>query len=80
MTGGRGGAAIASCLAALVLLSGCAVTDGPATSVTETGATLPGRVHPHGEQITWWFEYGTTTGYGFKTARETITGDALIAP
>ena len=54
------------------------MTDVPATSLTETWATLPGPVHPHGEQITWWFEYGTTTRYAFQTAHETITGDALI--
>jgi glucose/arabinose dehydrogenase len=69
--------AIASCLAALVLLSGCAVTDGPATSVTETGATLPGRVHPLGDPTTWWFEYGTTTAYGSETAHETVAGSGL---
>ena len=62
---------------ALVLLSGCSVTDGPAdASITENGATWPGRVIPTARPSTWWFEYGTTTGYGAETAprRSTVGG------
>jgi glucose/arabinose dehydrogenase len=49
-------------------LSACSVTD-PATSITENGATLNGRVHPRSGSTTWWFEYGQTATYGSATAR-----------
>ena len=49
----------------------------PPTSVTESGATLNGRVHPRSMRTTWWFEYGTTATYGSKTAPEVIdSGDS----
>ena len=60
----------------VALLAGCANTDPP-TSVTESGATLNGRVHPRSMRTTWWFEYGTTATYGSKTAPEVIdSGDS----
>ena len=38
-----------------------------ATNVTVTSATLNGTVDPNGRATTWYFEYGTTTGYGSQT-------------
>jgi hypothetical protein len=35
--------------------------------VITTGATLPGKVDPHGCATTYRFEYGTTTAYGMVT-------------
>jgi len=49
------------------------VTTGSATSVTSTSATLTGAVNPNGLSTTYYFEYGTTTSYGSKTA-ETDAG------
>jgi hypothetical protein len=46
------------------------VTAEAATSVTETGATLNGKVNPHGQATTYWFEYGTTESYGQETTHE----------
>ena len=43
---------------------------GPATSVTPTSATLNGTVDPNGRETTWYFEYGTSTSYGSKTAEK----------
>jgi hypothetical protein len=43
------------------------VTTGDAASIAPTSATLTGSVTPNGLSTTWWFEYGTTTGYGTKT-------------
>lgn len=40
----------------------------PATSVGPAGATLGGTVNPNGQPTTWYVEYGTSTGYGTKTA------------
>jgi hypothetical protein len=44
----------------------------PATSVGETGATLNGLVDPEGLETTYYFEYGTTTAYGSKTAEVSV--------
>ncbi|HET8893962.1 MAG TPA: fibronectin type III domain-containing protein [Gaiellaceae bacterium] len=44
-----------------------AVTSA-ATNVTLTSATLNGSVNPFGHATTWYFEYGTSTSYGTKTA------------
>lgn len=44
-----------------------AVTS-PATNVTLVSATLNGSVNPFGHATTWYFEYGTSTSYGTKTA------------
>jgi hypothetical protein len=49
-----------------------AVTDA-ASSVSPTKATLNGRVSPNGETTRWWFEYGTTTRYGSRTAIRTTS-------
>jgi hypothetical protein len=40
---------------------------GSAASVTVSSATLRGSVDPNGRATTWYFELGTTTGYGSKT-------------
>lgn len=44
------------------------VTTSPATGVTNNAAKLNGTVNPNGQTTTWFFEYGTTTSYGTKTA------------
>jgi hypothetical protein len=43
---------------------------GSATSVTATSATLNGTVDPNGRTTVWYFEYGTSTSYGSKTAEK----------
>lgn len=44
-----------------------AVTNGPAANVTQSTATLTGKVDPNGSQTTYFFEYGTTKLYGART-------------
>jgi hypothetical protein len=44
------------------------VSTSPASSITPTGAKLNGKVTANGLTTTWWFEYGTTTAYGSKSA------------
>jgi hypothetical protein len=44
------------------------VHTGTPSSVTGTSATLTGTVDPDGHTTSWYFEYGTTTRYGTKTA------------
>ena len=38
--------------------------------MTTTTATLNGTVDPNGRATTWYFEYGTSTSYGSKTAEK----------
>ena len=46
-----------------------------ATNVASFSATLNGSVNPHGLTTSVYFQYGTTTGYGFTTAPQTKTGN-----
>jgi len=43
---------------------------GPSASVTANSATLNGTVNPNGQATTYYFEYGTTSGYGSQTASQ----------
>ncbi len=43
-------------------------TTEQATAVTETEATLNGKVDPEGQATSYYFEYGTTESYGTKTS------------
>jgi hypothetical protein len=43
------------------------VHSGPPTGVTSTGATLTGTLDPSGHSTSWYFQYGSTAGYGSKT-------------
>jgi hypothetical protein len=45
-----------------------AVATGDVTSIAPTAATLRASVTPNGLATNYWFEYGTSTGYGSKTA------------
>ncbi len=46
------------------------VATGAASSVLTQSATLNGTVDPNGSDTTYYFEYGTTTAYGRRTATE----------
>ena len=57
-----------------------AVTGGT-SSATPTGLTFAGTVNPLGLASTWWFEYGTTAGYGSRSATHSAavgTADAAV--
>jgi hypothetical protein len=49
-----------------------AVETSPASSIAEKGATLRGLVNPNGGETKAYFEYGTTTSYGSKTAEVNV--------
>jgi hypothetical protein len=53
-------------------LSTPAAVTGSASGITTTSARLAGTVDPNGRATSWYFEYGTGTGYGSRTA----TGNA----
>lgn len=61
---------VANASVALALSPG--VATQPATSVGETTATLNGKVNPNGLETKIYFEYGTTTSYGSKTAEVNV--------
>ncbi len=58
---------LATVATAATLAAPTAIT-GPVSAVGGTTATLNGTVNPAGLATDWWFEYGTTTSYGSKTA------------
>jgi phosphodiesterase/alkaline phosphatase D-like protein len=49
-------------------------TTGAASAVTLTSATVAGTVDPNGHATSWYFEYGTSTSYGTKTAAKSAGG------
>jgi hypothetical protein len=51
-----------------------AITN-PATLIASFSTTLNGSVDPNGLTTSVYFQYGTTTGYGFTTAPQTKTGN-----
>lgn len=64
-------AAVALAVAGLAVAAGHpTATTTAASSVTETSATLNGTVDPEGTETSWFFEYGTTTAYGSRTATQ----------
>jgi hypothetical protein len=54
------------------------VATAPASSIAPTSATLNGSVSPNGLSTTWWFDYGTTTGYG-KSSNARSAGSGTSA-
>jgi hypothetical protein len=44
------------------------VQTGSAQGASTTGVTLTGSVNPSGNTTSWYFQYGTSTGYSSKTA------------
>ena len=48
------------------------VLYGGPTNVTQSGAILQGSINPSDKPTTYYFEYGTSTGYGTTTAQATL--------
>lgn len=48
------------------------VATGPATNVSQTGATLTGVVNPRGQTTSWLFQVGSDTTYGATTTGGTL--------
>jgi hypothetical protein len=57
-------------LAALFVVAAVAATTGPATNVTASTATLHGTL---GDATTAYFQWGTTSDYGERTANKPVT-------
>ena len=61
-------------------LSAPIAVTGTATGVSPSGATLNGSVDPNGRATTWYFEYGTSTSYGTRTAvKDAGSGASAVA-
>ena len=48
------------------------VTTDPASPVTTTSVTLNGTVNPNGASMTYYFEYGPSSDYGFSTPVQSL--------
>jgi hypothetical protein len=46
------------------------VTTGSTHAITGTSAMVTGLVDPNGTDASYWFEYGTTSGYGSQTTAD----------
>ena len=69
-------AALALAVPAAAVAGQPAASTGDAIDITATSATLKGTVFPNKEDTTWYFEYGTTTAYGSRTADQVVGGNA----
>ena len=54
------------------------VITNPATFIASFSATLNGSLNPDGLPTTFYFQYGTTTGYGLTTAPQSHSGDTYL--
>jgi hypothetical protein len=45
---------------------------GAASSVTPSGATVTGQINPRGQMTSYYFQYGTSTAYGARTAAQGV--------
>jgi len=56
------------------------VATGPVSLATLSLSTakVNGTVNPRGLPTTWWFEYGRTNGYGFRTVESSASGQADV--
>lgn len=54
------------------------VTTGAVGSIGANQATLNGTVDPGGHPTTWYFQYGTTENYGFKSSRQSVAATAQV--
>jgi multidrug efflux pump subunit AcrA (membrane-fusion protein) len=55
------------------------VATDSATSVSTTSAVLNATVNPNGASTTYYFEYGTTTGYGTSSNTATLTSSNVAS-
>ena len=53
---------------------------GSASDVTASAATLGGTVNPAGTETAYYFEYGTTSGYGHQTPAQPAVGGTQPVP
>jgi hypothetical protein len=66
--------------AAFSTLGAPVVATGPVDvgSLSVTSARVNGTVDPRGSRTSWWFEYGRTRAYGFRTPSTTVNGTTSL--
>jgi hypothetical protein len=70
----------ATIAASAATLSSPSVTPGTSTAITNTGATVQSTVNPEGQATQYEFQYGTTNGYGQKTALTSAGAGTTAVP
>ncbi len=67
--------------AAFSTLGAPVVATGPVElgSLSIGSVRVNGTVNPRGSSTSWWFEYGRTRAYGFRTPTTTVNGTADVA-
>lgn len=56
------------------------VATGPATQVHKNAATLTGSISPNKQTTTYYFQYGTSIGYGSQTLPAAVPAGAVPVP
>lgn len=73
-------AVLAASATTAVAATSPSVTTGAATSVHDNSAVLNGTVNPNGAGTTYYFQWGTTTGYGATSAAHSAgSGTTAVA-
>jgi hypothetical protein len=75
-------AALSSSSSFAVVLAAPTAITGPVSAVSATSATAHGTVNPNGLATTWYFEFGTSTSYGRRTATRSAgsaSGNVLVS-
>jgi multidrug efflux pump subunit AcrA (membrane-fusion protein) len=76
---GAGSSGVSSGTVSASANSAPTVATNSATSITTTSAVLNATVNPNGANTTYYFEYGTTDGYGSYSASATIASSTTAA-
>ncbi len=76
---------VAAVVVGAIVVSGAAAAapvaiTGTVSALGGTTATLNGTVNPSGAATDWWFEYGTSTSYGSKTATTSAGSGSTNVP
>ena len=73
-----GGSSTTRTTQAVAAVTAPTVVTGSASATMPTTATLTGTVTPGGATTSYWFQYGTSAGYGRRTAAATVSGTSAV--
>lgn len=76
------GAVVSAAMLAVVGGAGAAsapsVVTGAASNIGPSSATVAGTVNPNGQATSWYLEYGTSVGYGSKSAEKSAGSGTVV--
>jgi hypothetical protein len=72
--------ASSSCVRTVPITNSPSVTTSPASSISQSAATIGGTVNPKGASTNAYFQWGTTTGYGNTTGSQNVGSGTASVP